>query len=67
VRLDASKSPRFAAAARPTRGFDARRNTQHEIYRCSHRPRGRFSLATNRNLLEWTAPDGIERARLRSL
>jgi hypothetical protein len=25
------------------------------------------TLATNRNLLVWTAPDGIERARMRSL
>ena len=29
--------------------------------------RGDPPLATNRNLLEWTAPDGIERARMRSL
>ena len=40
VRPDAGRSPRFAAAARPTGGFDARRNTQHAICRCSRRPKG---------------------------
>jgi len=36
VRLDAGKSPRFAAAVRPTAGFDALPDTQHGIYRCQN-------------------------------
>lgn len=40
VRLDAGRAPYFGAAARSTGGFDALRDTQHVIYRCSRHPEG---------------------------
>ena len=49
VRLDAGKARRFGAEARSTDGFDSLSETRYAIFRYSSRPKGRSSLATNRN------------------
>ena len=67
VRLDAGKSPRFSGSVPSNDRLAASTPAAGTIYDCPNPPKRKSLPEIAGNLLEWTAPDGIERARMRSL